>query len=588
MHENSTNFKNSLDRIIYKYSKLQYQGGGTEVDLVHINTRTQDITRDSQLDFTYEDVGFDETCASSCQFAGDNNDDGMARGDIPESTKSSLDKSEQNISETELQPEDRDEELEMTLRRHGTSLVELYPSFIDRIERAWHRRNLSEAADSVLRKYRKWRQHSNRGSPDNTFNVTLRQTNDVPGEMTSGMLLEENVSSPEDRQFTRGQPAHRSPSQLASDLPGLRAQQPSPGRERGWLRRAQHQPVLVMDLYGACETSVPKGISLNQTFTVCELSQLGGQPRTYGASPSRHPSASPDPSLRSKRLSLTAHPEAAPGGSVYASDIYSSPVRQSPLKARMMSSLGGSPRPFLMSPRDFSFECFSREPTRPRLRSTSLSSPTQRPTVPLRVLQARDSHLSPEPRLHSPQSAKAGRPKLRRHLSFDSSLPSTGSPKTLDEDLMKLYHNFVCLNKSSFFSSHPCRLCRAKSPEASRGHYSSSLSALALSPHCSVLRKRHRELGWSGHPRSKRSRDENCTSSPGSKRHGNEMLRRHLLRPELCRDDFSCSSSQHSPQRRSADAHQAQTGKTFICRCVFRSWSASSIKTLYYTELLIS
>ncbi|TKS81519.1 Galectin-9 [Collichthys lucidus] len=77
-------------------------------------------------------------------------------------------------------------------------------------------------------------------------------------------------------------------------------------------------------------------------------------------------------------------------------------------------------------------------------------------------------------------------------------------------DFVKLYHKLVCQNKSSFF--HRLYLCQKS--EASRGHSSSSLAILALSPHRSLLRKRHRELGWDSHHQSRLFRDENCRPGP--------------------------------------------------------------------------
>lgn len=445
----------------------------------------------------------------------------------------------------------------MSLRRHGCSLVNLYPSMISRIERAWHRHHVSEAADSVLRRYRRWRQQPNRSFLNNTFVVTLRHGNlkmTTNGERSSGPVKTHAIL--------------QYPLQREINLEDLHAQQRSPGTGR-----EQQQPVLVMDLSGLSETSKPNEISLNETFNV---SEQGEQPLTYAVSPSRplytSAKASLDLSLRSKRLFHAAHSQQTDGCSMYASqtaavkerpDIYSSPVRHSPLKARMMTSLSRSPHAFSRSPKAHSVEGFSREPIRPRSFSTSLSSPPQMPAVPLRMFCPQDSHLS----IRSPQSAAAaGRDRLRRHLSFDSSLLSTHvpySPKELDEDFIKLYHKFVCQNKSSFFSGLPCRLC-ARSSEASRGRSSSALAALALSPHRSLLRKRHRELSWGTNPQCKRSRDEYCTSSPGSKRHGSEMLRCRFTPPESEQSrgilsyspSKQCLFSSVSAQQRSTDKHQ--------------------------------
>ncbi|XP_051233324.1 uncharacterized protein si:dkeyp-117h8.4 isoform X2 [Dicentrarchus labrax] len=599
MRDNSLIYKMSLDRIIEKYSKLQYQDGAIEVDLDNTNTRTienymklsktelnklesKSLTdlRDESLrsqDITghYQDGGADETCVSSISSShismhdddDDDDDDGLATSDTTQLTVSSLDESQRNLSATELQPEDQDEELEMSLGSRSGSWVELYPSMISRIERAWHRQHVSEAADSVLRRYRRWRQHPNRSYLNNTFTVTLRHGN--PKKMLSETLLRETSNSPVKMQFMRTEATPRSPLQMVTMNPqDWQAQQQSPGRGRGSLRREQHQPVLAMDLSGCSETTKPKEISLNETFNV---SQLGEQPSTYTVSPSRpfYPTAKAplDVSLRCKRLSLAAHSPQT-DGSKERPDVNGSPVRQSPLKARMISGLCRSPHVFSRSPKAHSVENLSREFRRPRSMSTSLSSPPQRPTVPLRMLDPHDFHHSFQSQPHSPQSATAaeGRHRLRRHLSFDSSLPSfhvSYSPKKLDEDFIKLYHKFVCQNKSSFFNGAPCRYC-ARSSEASRGHSSTALAALALSPHRSLLRKRHRELGWDSHPQSKRSRDEYCTSRPGSISHGNEMLRRRLCQSEYeqSHGGLSYSPSKYSmlqrfsTEQRSTDAHQ--------------------------------
>ena len=476
----------------------------------------------------------------------------MASSHVTQLTVSSLDESQRSLSE--LLPEDLDEDLEMSLRSHGSSLVDLYPSMISRIGKAWHRQQVSDAAGSVLKRYRRWRQKPNR-SVNNTFVVTRRQVN--PNKTISKTLLKETLNSPMKIQYLEADATPRSPLKKMISEKDWQTHHQSPRRMRG----SQHQPVLVMDLSDSSETYKPKDLSLNETFDVSE------QPPAYAVSPSRlfYPTekASLDLSLRSKRLSLAAASPQTDVWSMCASqerqDIYRSPVRQSPLKARLLAGLIRSP--FSRSPSAQSVESVSRVPTRRRSLSTSLSSP-HRPTVQPRMLYAQDSHHPLRPQLPSPQSA-GERHRLRRHLSFDSSiLQSTHVsylPKKIDEDFLKLYHKFVCQDKSSPFKGALCRYC-ARSSEASRVHSSSALAALALSPHRSLLRKRHRVMSWDCHPQSKRPRDEN--SSPGSKRH--QMLRCHLSASEngLPRDRFSFSLSKHSPfqryssQQRSADPHQ--------------------------------
>ncbi|KAK2907596.1 uncharacterized protein si:dkeyp-117h8.4 [Channa argus] len=581
LHENSLNFKTSLDRIIDKYSKLQHEDGGIEVDLDIIQTKTledymrlskidlnklesksldglqeeslkeQDITISSRLDFSHEDGRSDKTSFIS-QFSGD--DYAMAKSDSTQLTVSSLDESQRSFPEAELQPEDQDEELELTLRSHGSTLVELYPSMISRIEKAWHRKNVSEVADSVLRRYRRWRQQSNRSNLNNTFIVTLRHTNSNTKKMTSRTLLKKNFKRREKKHFTGIESASPSPLRTVSNLQEREARQQCLGTERGQQTRDKYQPILAMDLSGATE---PQDILLNETFTVSEPTQTGVQPSTYSASPSRpcYPTtkASLDQSLWSKRLSLSAQSEQAAGRSMYAvkerPDIYGSPVRQSPSIAMKMTSLSGSPQSLSKSSRQYSVDSFSRVTTRPRSISVSLSSPQQKRCEDLRMLYPQNSN-SLHPQLRSPQSSTAGHRRLCRQLSFDSLQPSFRvfcSPKKLDEDFKKLYHKFVCQNKSVFSDTPPCRLCGGKS-EANKSNSASALAALALSPHRSVLRKRHRELEWNSQPQSKRSREECYTSSPGSKRHSKEMLRRCLSPSELeqAHDDLALSSSKHS------------------------------------------
>uniref|UniRef100_A0A3B4FST1 Uncharacterized protein n=1 Tax=Pundamilia nyererei TaxID=303518 RepID=A0A3B4FST1_9CICH len=399
------------------------------------------------------------------------------QSDVTQLTVSSLDESQRNFSNVDLQPEDQDEELEMSLRSHGSSWVELYPSMISRIKRAWDRQHVSTAADSVLRRYRRWRQQSNRSNLNNTFVVPLRHTNSKPKKMTTKAFPEKSSSRPMKEQFTR---TRTTPLQTVTCPRDWHEMHQSPDREENLMSRHQHKPVLVMDFSASSVSFKPKEIPLNKTFTVSQLSprkqtQLEDQASAYSVSPSR-PCAKASEERSSLSLLETAGrsilaPEFT--AAIQRPDIYGSPVRQeapsfrdrSPLKARVVTSLGRSPHLFSRSPR--------------------------------------------------------GHRRLVRHLSIDS-------------DFMKLYHKFVCQNKSTFFNGPPCRLC-ARSSEASRGHSSSALAALALSPHRSVLRKRHRDLDWSSHPQSKRFREVYCTYSPGSKRHSRAMLRQGLPLSELDR-----------------------------------------------------
>lgn len=446
---------------------------------------------------------------------------GKAGNDTTKLTVSSADDSRRSFSEVELQPEDEDEELQLSLSSHGNSLVDLYPSMISRIGRAWHRQHLSEAATSVVRRYRRWRTQSNRSFLNSTFDVTLRHGSISPKQPTPKVLVMDISRSPEERQRT-------------------------PRKERGLLKREQDQHDRVE-------------ISLRKTYvsqpSPSKQCQLGRHSSFSSISPAK---ASLDSSFGPRRLSLSALSVQTAGCSMHASettsliersDIYGSPVRQSPSKVRMMSIPNRSPYVFSNSSKEYSLEGSSKAYMSPKtLPNTGLSSPVQRPIVPLRRLHC----PSVQPQLHSPQSAPTAgiRQRLKRHLSFDSYIPQAPvpySPKKVDEDFLKVYHRFVCQNKSPLFNAPPCSLC-ARSSDASTGYSSSALAALALSPHRSVLRKRHREVDECGKPRSKRYRQEYYTYSPGSERHGKEMLRRRLIPTVMERPPGGLSSltSKHS------------------------------------------
>ncbi|KAL6107543.1 uncharacterized protein ACO6RY_18292 [Pungitius sinensis] len=568
---NGSKYKSSLERIIDKYSKLHYQDGALEVDLGETNCETlrqyirqskaeltqlesksltdlseesmtaQDVSKGSQFDVSYEDGGADETCVSTSRAPLEDN--GWSNSDSTALTISSLDENQRSVSETDVQPEDQDQELEMSLRSHSGSLVELYPDMISRIGKAWRRQHVFEAADTVLRRYRRWRRHTGRSSLGTTFIVQMRHRN--PKHEANRTLSEESRSSPGKGQCVGAETALWSPSRTLSP--------------RG-TRRELHQPVLVMDFSGPSESFEPRESSLNETFTVSQAFRLGeppsfrlgeppslgpgepptfrlGEPPTFRLgeppsactfSPSRpcHPAAKAptDGPPRSRRLPLNVCSTYATETSKERSDFYGSPVRQGPAWAG--AGLGRSPHGF------------SRSPKRSSSESRLTSTPPWKPAVP-------------PPDVPSWLHSQAGR------LSFDSSLPPARvsySPKKLDEDFLKLYHKFVCQSRSSSFSGLPCRFC-ARNSEAGGAPSSSALAALALSPHRSLLRKRHRELDRDAHPQSKRYRDEHCPSSPGSKRYGTEMLRRRLLQPQHAAGP-PAAFHRLSLRRRSADAHQ--------------------------------
>lgn len=395
-----------------------------------------------------------------------------------------------SVSTVDFQPEDQDKDLEISLRSN-TTLMDLYPSMITRLEQAWLRHNISEAADSVLRRYRKWRHQSQKSHLSDTFNVTLGHCRppDMASESSLGVHLQ----------------------------PPLHAQRWSPGRGRSPQRKPQQRPVVVMDFSENSGPFEPPNSSSDETFFVPEQGELS----CYSASPPRlYPTA--------KKLSLP-HPD--------RTYTYSSPARHSP---------------------------FQRKPSSPRsgTRSPKVCLGVKSPAAQ-RLLFPQEAPLDQALPLLPLSAPVTAHNRLRHQLSFDASLLLDNTSYTaedLDMDFIKLYHRIVCQSKSPFFKRFPCRVC-AKAPEASSSRSSSSLAALALSPHRSLLRKRACEESLDSSPGFKRSRDQSYASSPGSKRHSIEMLRRRLslAEPAPLRDGVSNSLSRKSFLPRIASAPTERT-----------------------------
>ncbi|XP_043984274.1 uncharacterized protein si:dkeyp-117h8.4 isoform X2 [Gambusia affinis] len=533
LEANTARFKKSLDQIAEKYSKLKDKDDVQEIDINQIKLKTlskyfaqsrdhlEQLSSKSQLDVRDRSLNSSVTAHSqlnlSCET--DKVKDGSEHtNEDSEGTLKSLDEIWWNPSESEFLPEDQDEELQVSLSSRSNTLAELYPTMVSRIERAWHRQAVSTAARSVLRRYRRWRQRSRR--LNTTFDFTARPNDTLVKPSASKKLLAKDSGRPAERMWTETISRPRlGPSTLAS----LRNRRQSPGRVRGLLIGDTPHHVRVMD---CSDTTNPREMLLNKAFTVYEYS-----PRKQTHLADQIPinaKSSPDSSFRLRRLSVSSA-EVSAGETLSVPerpDIYRTPARHSPFKARTASPLSRSPLAFSRRKYD---EGWSREPMKPRSLSTSMSSPSKRPVVLVKMVDPQDSTQSPRQRpvLSPPARTETSHRGFRRNLSYDSSLPRHAYPlaNKVEEDYLRVYHKFVCQNKSAPFDALPCRLCGRRS-EAGRTSSFTSLAALALSPHRSILRKRDREQRCDGDPQSKRLRYENYAFSPGSKRHSDEMLRR--------------------------------------------------------------
>ncbi|XP_061539092.1 LOW QUALITY PROTEIN: uncharacterized protein si:dkeyp-117h8.4 [Phycodurus eques] len=317
---NGLRYKRSLRRIIDQYCKLEYKDEAIDVDLN--NTSTDDLvhymalskkqlleieskslldSRDdllqshnsswsSQLDQTQQD-GRNETYVSCWMFTDDG--DGVS---IVRSQQSSLDGSQRNFFETDVLPEDHDEVLEMSLRSQGTTLSELYPSMIERIGRASHRWHISNVADGVLQKYRKWRQQSNRGNHVHSAVRNNRQTTSKKVTGESRIQLYQLPALP----FEGAEHSER-------NEPDLYPAPPKPKSKLNETFTVEEQPPLFgLSPSKSSISSLGTLSDLPSNSTSLSLSAPRKQPSVFVLSPSRssHPSseASSDMLLRSRRL----------------------------------------------------------------------------------------------------------------------------------------------------------------------------------------------------------------------------------------------------------------------------------------------
>ncbi|XP_029952955.1 uncharacterized protein LOC115392476 [Salarias fasciatus] len=559
LSKNGFAFQLSLNRVIDKYSGLDCKDGDLEVDLDEnfsceklmkyvkkarkklesqsvSDLREESLTAQEMtgdlLDLTFRDPEADLNVSSVSKLSVDENE--TTGVEVTQLTISSVDESLERLSQVESQPEDQDEDLQMSLSSHGSSLSDLYPDMIGRIKTAMHKQHVCDAAGDVLKRYHRFRKKPKR----NYMNNTVVLPNTATRERSDKQRLQENCSSPVRRQIMSTEASPRAP---------LRGVQPSPRKESSASRRAQHRPILAMSLDCPFLTLDPQESSLNKTITVMRQS-----PTRQSCSPRRSTqSAAMSPSLHRKAFPSPARSVQSAGRSAYApettilsesSDICSPRVKQNSSDGRMMANLSRSPHTSCRSPRQDSVDFPWRAVRRSSSLSPSLSSFSQRLTVQRSkaFTQTSQQALGPWPRSPQPvRSPAAGR------LLFDSSLqwlPAPLSPQQVDEEYKKIFHKFMCQKKWGGAPASPCSLC-AGTPQTSRGHSSSVLSALALSPHGSLHRKRLREWDSGSRREAKHFRRECSTHSD----HNRKMLRRRLYPPES--ESPRCSLASSSRKR---------------------------------------
>ncbi|XP_061680417.1 uncharacterized protein si:dkeyp-117h8.4 [Syngnathoides biaculeatus] len=373
---NDLRYKRSLRRIIDKYSFMACLDETMDVDLnitsgdelAHYMLLTKKQFREmkskslldsrddlfqshnssltAQLDQTEQD-GRDETVSSWMFTDGDDDDDNGAS--IAHPQQSPLDGTQRNLFETDVLPEDQDEELEMSMRSQGSTLFELYPGMLERIGRASHWWHVTNVADGVRHKYRKLRRQPSRGNHIQTSVGDDRQTASKKGTVNPGSncsswqrfpLRDQNVlvlASPKPKSkpnetFIVGE---RPPSEVSSDMllesRKLMGEQPSScflspsqssdGSSGVSLDRPRSARKLFLSVdrnnqQSSCRLSPLQspGSSLRPSLGLpliskeVSLSATTGQPSSWVLSPSRSSGSSSIQSLNTKSLSSTTSP----------------------------------------------------------------------------------------------------------------------------------------------------------------------------------------------------------------------------------------------------------------------------------------
>ncbi|KAI5623560.1 hypothetical protein C0J50_16899 [Silurus asotus] len=395
------------------------------------------------------------------------------------------------------QPEEEDHELEKTLSSHGSTLLDVYPSMLNQIGKAYQRQHVTDVASAVLRRYRHRRlqsflkQHRN-----HDCNNSLNTTKD--SSMTVAKPPRKNIANQQKNKFNYKESLPQiknkqdfSPLKRISNTPsGSTACFFSPRRddvartsevEHGsrWTGQrsngeSPHRPIRVLDLSTPpSSSSRSPSPDLNQTYVV-EPVPL---PRSQVVPPSSVCGSTWSPLKMARFLS-----HASQGGS----SVHSSPsLYRSGLRKDHNHSITASPQRALSS-----HVSQLRSPLKARIPSLDHNQQTSLSSLKP-VIHTTEMHRSPykAPKSFSPHHQET----VKHQTSFSRRFsPSTFIPKMpsaqIDAEFMRLYHHFICRSTNPTSS---CHMCKMRSVAQSPAMSSKSMSALSLTP---VRRqKRHRE-----------------------------------------------------------------------------------------------
>ncbi|KAJ7986471.1 hypothetical protein DPEC_G00340230 [Dallia pectoralis] len=606
--KNATVYRDTLERIICKYSNVHENGtevnlenmpthevakhmASSELEMLKLNVsksdadlslediseiqRPQDTTADFGMDLSFrpDDSINDPSDASSANGTAVTAYSKDPEEDIIYVSSTQLSETQSSLPGT---LEKQDEELESSLCSHNSSLPELYPKMLSQIRAAQRRQNMSDMAVGLLRRYNKHRWFS-KNQQNRTFDRSqtpaLRKRSVLNCSKPSVFRTSRTTTL---NQSNLGSAANlsASPSRTTVNLQECPAERLSPVKKSDSSHRPPPRPVLVLDMshaYFSPASSPPSTAAyssieespMNQTFTVSMHSYPTQSTHVFSPARSDRPSIArgfTSPSQRNGLSTILRQRVFSAGRSEESNSTYSGleasvdTAARSPYRARQLSldgqwvvshhtNMHRSPK--MATARSHE----SNVSTVPRSSPSSLRKSHLSPRKLYLLNSHSPSQIKPDVSRSSRQENSLQKPTRWRSCSLDLSSPSVGlkqHSKQVDEDFKELYHKFVCQAKSC-----PSCLCdRLSVSTRSPSHL--SLSALALSPHHSIMRKRRREVYGVQSPESKRFRDSDCVYSPGSLRQRREMLRTHN-----CSDRYSSSSVLSSIRRNFSQSNKS-------------------------------
>lgn len=454
---------------------------------------------------------------------------------------------------------EEDEDLERTLNSHGSTLLDVYPSMLNQIRESYRRQHVTKAASAVLRRYRHQRlqlgKEKHRSSKFSSPNYSFNSVRDsVPKRSYT------NPTTYQGRLVPKGRPDPRNASNSSNECFY------SPRRDDAEIfthleskarlySQTKYQPLTVLDLSSSPDSSSPRSLSpdLNQTYTLDpESGQSSGscisawswcEPKAGAkglteapqeAKRSLHAYRSPKLSTSGCQVgkylfrvspmsyrgvkSVTRHGDglAMPLESYKQSNLERNKLREhiiSPASS-LKQSLIGSPRSPLKPKIIMPYTEYRRSSP------TLNTSPKQIMSAKTRCAVNRSPHNSLHTSVISHHSFPPHQEKLpltlaqkrQRSLSGEQARifdVSQMSSLQIDAEFTRLYHHFVCRGSFSSLPNSSCHICRSVRAAQHPGMSSSSMSALALTPVRTKL-KRRRQPEFEESLQNKRFR-ESCS-----------------------------------------------------------------------------